>query len=219
MTTLSPSRRAFTLIELLTVIAIIGVLAAILIPTVNAVRASARSSQSATNLRQLGLAVRLYAQENRDALVPGQYNWNNNWVGLLWKYGDKGPRTYIPSSDNQSIFYSPGWDADPLYNASNNWSLGYAMNGVPGLPAQWQLNWSTGNPNDTWVGSYKYSQIENPNRRLLFVESNEWHLDSGNIRSGVSLGRNGSGVNIVFFDGHVAKSNDLDAIARMINTP
>ncbi|TVR50074.1 MAG: prepilin-type N-terminal cleavage/methylation domain-containing protein [Puniceicoccaceae bacterium] len=58
----------FTLIELLTVIAIIGILAAILIPTVAAVRESARAAQCVSNLRQIGMAVIAYANENQDRL-------------------------------------------------------------------------------------------------------------------------------------------------------
>ncbi len=58
------SRRAgFTLNELLTVIAIIGVLAAILIPVVGSVRASARKSTCSSNLRQIGMSTLLFAGE------------------------------------------------------------------------------------------------------------------------------------------------------------
>ncbi len=63
-------RRAFTLIELLTVIAIVGVLAAILIPTVGRVRKSARSAQSQGNLRQLGMAFQSFAADNKDRIPP-----------------------------------------------------------------------------------------------------------------------------------------------------
>jgi prepilin-type N-terminal cleavage/methylation domain-containing protein len=59
---------AFTLIELLTVIAIIGILAAILIPVVGSVRQKARATQCISNLRQIGTAAILYANENRNLL-------------------------------------------------------------------------------------------------------------------------------------------------------
>jgi prepilin-type N-terminal cleavage/methylation domain-containing protein/prepilin-type processing-associated H-X9-DG protein len=56
---------AFTLIELLTVIAIIGILAAIIIPTVGKVRLSAKSAQCLSNLRQLGMGFNLFTADNK----------------------------------------------------------------------------------------------------------------------------------------------------------
>jgi prepilin-type N-terminal cleavage/methylation domain-containing protein len=64
-------KQAFTLIELLTVIAIIGILASILIPTVGRVRESARRTVDASNLRQIGQASLIYANDNRE-LLPGR---------------------------------------------------------------------------------------------------------------------------------------------------
>lgn len=57
--------RAFTLIELLTVIAIIGILAGILIPVVSSVRVSARTARGLAQLRQIGMALELYANDNK----------------------------------------------------------------------------------------------------------------------------------------------------------
>src|SRR5690606_23791987 len=68
------SPRAFTLIELLTVIAIIGVLAAIVISTLGQVRRSADRTRCSSNLRQIGLAVQLYTQDHRDRLPGPCYN-------------------------------------------------------------------------------------------------------------------------------------------------
>lgn len=62
-------RRAFTLIELLVVIAIISILASILFPVFSRARAQARKTKCASNLRQIGLAVQMYAQDF-DELLP-----------------------------------------------------------------------------------------------------------------------------------------------------
>lgn len=61
-------RAAFTLIELLTVIAIVGILAAIIIPTVGRVRSAARMTTDLSNLRQIGMAAAGYVSENKGAM-------------------------------------------------------------------------------------------------------------------------------------------------------
>ncbi len=67
------STSAFTLIELLTVIAIIGILAAIIIPTVGTVREKAQRSVDGNNIREILKAAQIYAGDNQDKL-PDPFN-------------------------------------------------------------------------------------------------------------------------------------------------
>jgi len=64
--------RAFTLVELLVVMAIIGILAGLLMPALGRAKAKAHNTVCANNLRQLGLAVRLYADDNNERLPSAE---------------------------------------------------------------------------------------------------------------------------------------------------
>jgi len=66
------SERAFNLVELLVVIAIIGVLAALLLPALSSAKERTKRTQCKNNLRQIGIAMVMYAGENGDLVVSAK---------------------------------------------------------------------------------------------------------------------------------------------------
>jgi prepilin-type N-terminal cleavage/methylation domain-containing protein len=83
---MSVRRRAFTLVELLIVIAIIGGLVAILLPAINAARASARATSCRSNLRQIGMSMLQYCDLHGGefpGFVHDQKNAAQSWIYTL----------------------------------------------------------------------------------------------------------------------------------------
>jgi prepilin-type N-terminal cleavage/methylation domain-containing protein/prepilin-type processing-associated H-X9-DG protein len=116
----------FTLVELLTVIAIVGILAAIIIPTVGRARESARASVCAANLRQLSAACLLYAGDNKGRLVPlKDGTTNETWRIKIEPY-------LISRRSNQSPFICPSDPITeyPVSSGTGEWPASYGLNPV-----------------------------------------------------------------------------------------
>lgn len=135
-----PTCRGFTLVELLTVVGIIGLLVAILMPTLGSVRQAARASVCLSNLRQISLGWSMYLQEsggrlpyhiwkNSDPAATDEKNaqvaWSGYWIGIVSAYRVPTSRLLCPEASEPVT----GRDGFGLSNQAWNGAAN-----VPGTP-------------------------------------------------------------------------------------
>jgi prepilin-type N-terminal cleavage/methylation domain-containing protein len=93
----------FTLVEVLTVIAIIGLIAALLMPLVNKAREEARRANCSGRLRQIGLSIAIFASENSQKVPYATNAWarSNTSFAMLSNYLSRSPSVFVCPSDSR----------------------------------------------------------------------------------------------------------------------
>ncbi len=165
----SPIRKAFTLVELLVVIGIIALLISILLPTLSSARRAAASAKCAAQMREIGNAFQMYANESKGWFPPAQlqpmnppvYNidgvaypttasgrsYNAMWFNFVSKYITKykagGAVANGSDADLQRksiIWGCPSWEGYYLSNQVGSYSVVQTGYGMNGWPTMSKTN-------------------------------------------------------------------------------
>jgi prepilin-type processing-associated H-X9-DG protein/prepilin-type N-terminal cleavage/methylation domain-containing protein len=174
--------RAVTLVELLTVIAVIGILAAILIPVASSMRQTARAANCTSNLRQIGVAVLVFVGDHKGILPgsgqrPGNNGTNSSasWQDVLnvmvFEANLSAPRPTLQrmgESPNAGQMYCPSMER---FGTAARYPRAYVINSrvmdhnvVTNPPVTWGvlLNYQKG---------YPYVRFATPARTVMVLES------------------------------------------------
>jgi len=216
----TPAPFAFTLIELLVVIAIISLLAGLLLPTLRRGKLLAFEKACASNLRQVNMALLMYADDHADfyPLEPTEHNPHTNLLATLETYQPGLARAlYCPQA-----FFSERYAQDPSYTPKGGTD---SVIDTPTNRAAGNISyvyWSFRTNKYCPVASAYWREIANFVPRQLKVTSVVW-LDESKPQPEAALSerwvmsdffRQGApfpharlharGVNVVYLDGHVA---------------
>lgn len=199
--------RGFTLIELLVVIAIIAILAAMLFPVFARSREAARKTTCLNNLRQLGLASHMYAQDY-DGFLPCDYyacnssTTHHRLVQQIWPYIKNMQILYCPSS-SKIARWMPDFVPTEENMAAGNISYYYfSYDQDPTTVDPPEPSYST------WI-SWWFLRNQGPRVMKLSWDPDYWLWSDGwckltRTEHGVTLhGSHRGSINICYLDGHV----------------
>ncbi|MFW6058863.1 MAG: type II secretion system protein [Phycisphaeraceae bacterium] len=157
-------RAAFTLVELLVVISIIALLISLLLPALRQARKTSQAVQCAANLRQVGYAFDIYAQENNDYMPSTAYAWGS-WQTKLPTTGALGAPKVVPTLHwsfahlyNRNVYEVLHCPAEPeLYLATGGAPAGQTFTRFhhnyqrSSYDQNWTINrYSYGKPRQRW---------------------------------------------------------------------
>lgn len=163
--------KAFSLVELMVLVAIIGLLTGIAFPAIQGGMGKAKLSQDLSNLRQIGQGILLYAGENNGNLPPTSCLGEPSWIGALRPYlGEQYDRVRVSTLDPNRESRKSAGGTSYLLNDEVDTTFDRSGNARPGLLAN--LNRMT----------------EGSKRLLLFPASRAKPAGEDHIHSG-SLGR------------------------------
>ncbi len=204
-------RRAFTLIELLVVIAIIAILAAILFPVFSRAREMARSARCKSNLKQIGMALLMYAQDYDERLVPWSYPdvqrgaWRigvYGWQELIKPY--LASKTYSRTTEGgtivfryEDLFWCPS--QKEVSRMMMGRAVSYVSYGINGNVAGFII---APNGNAALIPPPSLSQIAQP-AEVMYVCDSPGHVVRRWNCAGDVADRHNEFANLVFVDGHV----------------
>lgn len=205
----------FTLIELLIVIAIIAILAALLLPALNSARERARGVACISNLKQVGMSCRMYADQNKDILAV-QFVTGDGYDNYYWGVEIFGSRKAIPKNAFCPSFPSVISESDALaktYGIRINNLLGDRVDKAHGNPVV------SGGLDHNNPLSIHFAKMREPSLfPILFDSINcdtglpSWSFH-GPGKCGIHF-RHGNKANAWFADGHAAGTDFHSCAAK-----
>jgi prepilin-type N-terminal cleavage/methylation domain-containing protein/prepilin-type processing-associated H-X9-DG protein len=190
----APRRAGFTLIELLVVIAIIAILASMLLPALSGAKESARRISCVNDMRQLGLAEQLFADDSEGKFTPRQAPY---WPERLLTYYVNSNLLHCPSdvAAHQRSYIINGWNDYFAETLGTNFDAYMTYQVAEGMPES-----GIRQPSETIL----FGELEagNNNRHMDYYQNNDYQVIDQN-RHGMKTARGGGGANFGFADSSV----------------